>query len=64
MARWKEETKIERVQAKKPNGETEILVLESNPKNPYTTIKVLRKEKLCLKRSVYKSPNCTKHVKD
>ena len=42
MARWKEETKIERVLCRKPNGEIEILVLESN----HTSVKVIRKEKL------------------
>ena len=46
MARWREEKRIQRVVARKPSGETEILVLESDPKNPRAGFKILRKEKL------------------
>ena len=47
MPRWKEEVKIQRVEAKQPNGEKAILVLELDPKNKLAGIKLLRKENLC-----------------
>ena len=46
MARWKEESKIERVEARKPNGQVMILVLASDPKNRFKGYKLVRKEKL------------------
>ena len=45
MPRWKEEVKIQRVEAKQPNGEKAILVLESDLKNKLAGVKLLRKEK-------------------